>query len=469
MTRLQEKFLMFISPFLMAGLVGGVTTGVMRARAAEAESESARATTVVGPLPVAVIELGRLAAPQVSDTYRGVVVASKESELAFRRGGRVEAIEVKEGGIVRKGDVLATLDAADIRAQIAVATSRIAEAQAMLAELVAGPRTQTIQAAEADVRRLQATADLARTTALRQKTLVEVNASSYQQFDDAKSAYAQALAALAAAEQQLSELREGTRKEQVDAQSSRVASMRAQLDSLRIDLSDSRIVAPFDGVIARRYLDEGAVVNPQSRALRLLQIDPLEARFGVSPIDAASLRPGQEVTLTVGQQSIPGTVSRVEPEVDLATRTQGLFVTIVSSSGVVPGQTVSLALRASVAISASPGGRGQTLGRDSELWVPLTALSRADRGLWSLFVVVPDSASGDGQPDSAAGDGQPDSTIEDGQADNHGFVVERREVQVLAVEGELARVKGSRVVAGDRVVSGALHRVTPGMKVEPIE
>jgi HlyD family secretion protein len=446
MTRLQEKFLMFVSPILMAGLVGGATIGVMRARAAEAESESVRAATVVGPLPVAVIELGRLAAPQLSDTYRGVVVASKESELAFRRGGRVEAIEVKEGESVRKGDVLATLDAADIRAQIAVATSRIAEAEAMLAELVAGPRKQTIEAAEADVRRLQATADLARTTALRHKTLVEVNASSYQQFDDAKSAYAQASAALAAADQQLSELREGTRKEQIDAQSSRVASMRAQLDSLRIDLTDSRIVAPFDGVIARRYLDEGAVVNPQSRALRLLQIDPLEARFGVSPIDAASIRTGQEVTLTVGQQPIPATVSRVEPEVDLATRTQGLFVTIVSSSGVVPGQTVSLALRASAADSAAESGGDQALGGDTELWVPLTALSRADRGLWSLFVVIPQSAAGD-----------------------DGFVVERREVQVLAVEAELARVEGALVVAGDRVVSGALHRVTPGMKVEPIE
>jgi len=103
----------------------------------------------------------------------------------------------------------------------------------------------------------------------------------------------------------------------------------------------------------------------------------------------------------------------------------------------VPGQTVSLSL--SAAVTKSPD---RSIPSNDQLWVPLGALARADRGLWSLFVVVP----------TGAGE----------------FEIERREVQVLAIEAELVRVDGTSVQAGDRVVSGALHRVTPGMKVEPV-
>jgi cold shock CspA family protein len=188
----------------------------------------------------------------------------------------------------------------------------------------------------------------------------------------------------------------------------------------------------------------------------LLQVDPLEARFGVSPADAALLAPDRPVVLTCGQEKFVATVSRIEPEVDLVTRTQGLFVSItpdaarhqvgasaVAANGVcklVPGQTVSISLSSASASESETGGQSNELS--DQLWVPLGALSRADRGLWSLFAIV--------------------------QTDAGDFEIERREVQVLAIEAELARVGGALVRPGDRVVSGALHRVTPGMKVEPI-
>ncbi len=76
------------------------------------------------------------------------------------------------------------------------------------------------------------------------------------------------------------------------------------------------------------------------------------------------------------------------------------------------------------------------------LWVPLTALARAERGLWSLFAVI-DGSDG-------------------------GQLVERREVQVLAIEADSAQVAGALIAAGDQVVVGALHRIVPGMKVEPL-
>ncbi len=476
MTWVQERWWVLASPVLLAVTVGGVASGVLRARTAEHRGTTAAGLATAPPLPVRVLVLGDLAPPQIADRYRGVIVASKEAELAFRRSGRVESIDVTEGAAVKRGERLASLDASDLEAQIVGARSQVAEAEALLAEMVAGPRQQTIEAAYAEIRRLEATVELARSTANRQRSLLEVNASSAQQYDDARSSLDQQLAALSVAQQRLSELQEGTRAEQIDAQRSRVEGLRARLRSLEVDLEDSRIVAPFDGLIARRYLDEGAVVGPESRAMRLLQVDPLEARFGVSHDDAVSIRVGQSVTLTLDQETFRAVVSRIEPEVDLLTRTQGLYVTIdageVAAAGdvgsehgmadlrsggltagvsgrsdavawrrcVVPGQTVSLSLSSSVS-----GGDGmQRFASDAtdELWVPLTALARAERGLWSLFAVI-DGSDG-------------------------GQLVERREVQVLAIEADSAQVAGALIAAGDQVVVGALHRIVPGMKVEPL-
>lgn len=483
MTSVQEKWWVLAAPVVFALAVGGVTAGVLWARSSEHRDPDALANRGSPALPVQVTVLGELAAPVVADRYRGVIVASKEAELAFRRSGRVESIAVKEGASVRKGDLLASLESADLRARIAAAESAIAEADSLLEEMLAGPRRQTIDAAEAEVRRLRATVELAITTSQRQQSLLAVNASSEQQYDDARSLLDQQTAALAAAEERLSELREGTRAEQVSAQRSRVEGLRAQLRSLEVDLADSRIVAPFDGVIARRYLDEGAVVGPESRAMRLLQIDPLEARFGVSHADAIRIQIGQPVTLTLDDRAILGTVARIEPEVDLLTRTQGVFVTIDSrdwgtgdsanepdatgpvvtgpatiessttgrepsrAGAIVPGQTVSLALGTTTlaggsAVAATRSTTDEASDPQRGWWVPLTALARAERGLWSLFAVVDDPAGG--------------------------CRIERREVQVLAIEAERARVAGTLIAEGDRVVFGAIHRVTPGMKVESI-
>jgi len=97
MTRYQEKWLVLLSPLVLALVVGALIVGVLRARAEDSRRWGSAALTgrdSSAGLPVSVISLGELAVPQVNDRYRGVVIASKEAELSFRRGGRVESIEV---------------------------------------------------------------------------------------------------------------------------------------------------------------------------------------------------------------------------------------------------------------------------------------------------------------------------------------------------------------------------------------
>ncbi len=411
-------------------------------RAGSLTADSSPATDVAGiageepsanALPVRVLRLGSVTAPRRADDYRGTIQPSKSVELSFRRSGLLQSIAVEEGAVVTAGERLAVLDSGELEAQLRGYESQVAEARAMLAEMESGPREETIQAARAELQERKAAMELANLTLERERRLQSSSASTEQAFDEARTAAARFAAGHQAALERLKELEAGTRAEQLAAQRARVQSLNSAGEVLQVQLRDCAIVAPFDGVVARRFVDEGIIAGPERQILRLMQIDPLEARFGVSAEDAARLNPGEPVSVTVAGEPVAATVSRIEPDLDLETRTQGIHVSIPNRSGsrrVVPGQTASLAVRGPVAES------------DDGYWLPIQALSRSVRGLWSVFVVVPD--------------------------DRGIYRVERRDVQVAAADAGMVLITGGMVERNAMVVSDGLHRITPGMSVVPV-
>ena len=104
----------------------------------------------------------------------------------------------------------------------------------------------------------------------RERTLaaLDLNAVSTQQWDEADRGYA--------------------------AQAAVLRRVAAQLESIDVDIEKSRLLAPFAGVVARRFVDEGAVVSAGEPLLRLLEIGHPEVRIGISVALAKSLKVGDE-------------------------------------------------------------------------------------------------------------------------------------------------------------------------------
>jgi multidrug efflux pump subunit AcrA (membrane-fusion protein) len=391
-------------------------------------------------LPVKAIRLNELPAPERMDRYRGTVEASKSASLSFRRSGRLLQLHVREGDRVEVNQLLAILDSRDLQAALRGIDSRIEEAQAVLAEQEAGPRQQSIKAAHAQLRERQSDLDLAQLTLAREENLQKSRASSQQAYDESRMNLERATAATQAAQEQLEELQAGTRKEQIVAQKARIQALQAEREDLLVQLNDCQLLAPFSGVVARRFVDEGIIAVPDRAILKVLQVDPLEARFGLSADDAAKLRPGDPIKLSKGNCVYPATVARIEPELDLATRTQGVIISITTpgtacavasvadSTPLVPGQTVSLGL------SGTPTA-------EDEFWVPIQALSRSIRGLWSAMAIT---------------------------ANGGGWMIKRHDVQVLEIDGGLARIRALTLGSQDWIVAEGLHRITPGLDVEPV-
>ncbi len=255
----------------------------------------------------------------VARTYTGLVVASRISQLGFERSARVIELRVDEGDAVSKGDVLAVLDMRQLDTERQRLEAQRDQAAAVLAELRAGPRVETIAAARAEVQDWAAQLELQRRNYARTSELVRQNAVSRERNDEAELGVQSLQAKLDAAQKRLDELEAGTRKEQIAAQEAMVKQLNASLADLAIELEDSALLAPFDGTISQRHVDEGTVVSPAQPIYEIVESGGLEAEVGLPPRVFSRLAAGQQVEIEVGDRKWSASFDRASAIVDLRT------------------------------------------------------------------------------------------------------------------------------------------------------
>ena len=357
--------------------------------------------------------------------YTGSIVARRTIQLGFELGGKVEKIFVDEGDSVADGTPLAKLDTRHLERKRRQFVARRAQAKALLDALVTGPRSEEIAAARAQVASHQAQIELLRLQATRQEKLLAQNATSREQFEKHAFGLKVQEARLDEATYRLDELLNGTRPEKIAAQRAVVDELNASIADIDVDLSNSTLRAPFEGTIARRLADVGTVVEMGQSIFRFVEDQALEARIGL-PFEATlRLKKGSDQRLSIGGRHFESTVEGLLPEVDPATRTRTAILKLHCSPAkrAVPGQIVRLQLDETVCASG--------------YWLPLTALTRGSRGLWTCFAVEQES----------------NESTERGL-----FRVERRDVEVLHTDSDRVFVRGTLNPA-DRVISRGVHRV----------
>ncbi|MCC6559283.1 MAG: efflux RND transporter periplasmic adaptor subunit, partial [Polyangiaceae bacterium] len=223
-------------------------------------------------------------APARERGFPGVILARASADLAPRLEGRVASIRVRLGDRVEADAVIATLDVPSLRFDVAIAE----------AALKAGE----VELERASIERAEAEERLLRKQSLSAEALVTRE-------DLATAGYQQKLS--------------GAR---LDAIRADVAERRARLEKLRRAGADLQIRAPFAGVVAARYVEPGANVTPSTPLVRLLGDGDLFVRFAFPPEGAADIRTGPPVRVVVGARrlSLEGTVEKVSPEIDAASR-----------------------------------------------------------------------------------------------------------------------------------------------------
>ncbi|MBX2864013.1 MAG: efflux RND transporter periplasmic adaptor subunit [Leptolyngbyaceae cyanobacterium MAG.088] len=392
-------------------------------------SGPAVAENATTPLPVETQLLERVNTYAVERTYTGEIVARRSSDLGFEQAGTLVDVLVDEGDAIATGTPLARLDTRNLDAQRQQLEAQRRQAQAQFQELQRGPRQEDIAAAAAAVQDLRAQLELARLQQTRREDLYTQGAISLEERDEAAFSADALESRLNQAQSQLNELNAGTRVEQVSAQNAQVDQITASLKNLDVSISKSVIYAPFDGRVSLRLVDEGVVVSPGQPVMRLVEGNALEARIGIPGQMANRIAVGSNQAIEVNGQLFKGQVTALLPELDNATQTVTVVVTLPNDAQPTIGATARLKL--------------QEQQDEIGYWLPTSALVAGERGLWSAYVL--DKVDGE--------------TVENLHE------VSRREVEVLYTESDRAFVRGL-LQPGEEIITSGTHRLVPGQLVQ---
>ncbi len=355
----------------------------------------------------------------------GTVLPERQASLSLQGTGIIETVSVKMGDHIPKGQVLVQQDATDAELAIRQAEIGLRTAQIQLRQLQVGPSAADLASAEAGLASAQAayqdvltgsTADQlasaraqveqARATMVQAQQAYDKikdmpNAGMMPQslqlqqatiaFDTAQAQYrvtsggaseAQKVAAqaqIAQAEAALDRLKKGSSSEQIEIAQASVDQAQVALEQAQRRLENTRLIAPWDGVVTAANIVEGTLGQPGAPAIELADLSQLHVDVQVDEMDVAALRAGQPVTIEVDavpDASLTGVVKSIAPSAE-PTATGGVSYNVrvdILSSGettLLPGMSATTSI-----VSSS---------RQDVLLVPNRAVQR-DRTTGQTFV-----------------------------------------------------------------------------------
>jgi HlyD family secretion protein len=248
-----------------------------------------------------------------ADTATGTIEAT-EAQLGFLSAGRVMAVNVQEGDSVRAGQVLAVLDTVEAAARARQAAAQVDAARALLDELERGSRPGEIEQARAARAAAGQRLGDARQDWERTQSLIGNHVVSQQSADKARVAFDVATSQFQQADEAFRLVRQGPRRERIEAQRAQFATAQAALAGARAQVANMVIRAPFGGIVTVRHHEPGEVVPAGSAAVSLMNRDDRWVRIYVSEARIGAVRVGEPATIscdTYPSRRYPGTVAAI--------------------------------------------------------------------------------------------------------------------------------------------------------------
>lgn len=243
-------------------------------------------------------------------TTSGPLVAEQQADISAERNGRIETINVRIGDRVKKGQILAQLDDRELQATCAAHRARMQSALAQLREW------QSEQ--------LTAEADLRRATAMRDAKII-----SEENWEHAKYRVDETIAEVARFREE-------------------AAAVEADLNSANVQLEQSRITAPFAGVVGRSSVRLAQQVKPGDLLFWITAESPLQVLFTVPETAMAEFSTGKQLEITTADYPAlrqQARISRVSPVVDPASGSIQVIGAVVHPSALLkPGMTMQVRL-----------------------------------------------------------------------------------------------------------------------------
>ena len=190
---------------------------------------------------------------------------------------------------------------------------------------------------------------------------------------------------------------------------------KSQYEFYKVKLEQTKLIAPFDGVIQNRYLDTGSVINGGIPIVEILGSKNVEAHISIPLKFIDKLNIGNSYNFKIGNKRPKGVLARLAPMTPGGSDNRLAIFNF--DTFFYPGSIAELKL------SLNIEGRGT--------WVPIKSLSQSEQGIWAIYTV------------------------------NDKKVVVRDLVEILYFEGEYAYVNGT-LNDGDLIILGGAQKIIEG-------
>lgn len=248
----------------------------------------------------------------------------REVTLGFRVPGKLSKLFYDEGDKVKAGDVMAQLDDEPYRNQLASAQAQVNSLRARLKLRETGNRPEEIAQARSLVREREATANNAERLFQRAEELLADKGVSIQDRDNAEANHREAQARLKSARNNLALLEAGFRTEDITQAKADLAQIEAALATATLQLNDTVLTAPSDGVILTRAQEAGAIMQTGAPVFTLSLVNPVWVRAYVHEPDLGRIHPGMKVEIRTDShdgKSYSGQIGYISPRAEFTPKT----------------------------------------------------------------------------------------------------------------------------------------------------
>jgi RND family efflux transporter MFP subunit len=243
-------------------------------------------------------------------TVNGTLAAYDQTTAGAKVAGRLRSISVDLGSFVRRGQVVAQVDPQDYNLRVQQAEAALSQARARVGLSPDGKDDRVTPEQTGTVRQARAVLDEARVARDRGARLVEQGIIPRSEFDTLDSSYKVAVS------------RYQDAIEEIHNRQGLVAQRRSELALARQQLADTAVYAPIDGIVQEKRASVGEYMNVGEAVVDIVKMDPLRLRAEVPERDAANVRSGQNVRVTVEGDSnaYVGQIMRLSPVIAQQTR-----------------------------------------------------------------------------------------------------------------------------------------------------
>ena len=276
---MHTKKAWWIGGTLLLALAAAVTAALVAKSAQAKKDKDAKAEVTLEFVQREVVAPLLVTMPSTIE-FSGPLVAPQTAVVRAKTAGTLLALAVAEGSRVRAGQLLGSIDSADIGSRLAERNAMLESARASLAQ-------------------------------------AERNQASNQRLAD---------------QQFISPIALEQSKTALDAARAQVRAAQAQVETVRVASRDNRIVAPIAGVVAKRHVVAGEKLSPEQPVLTIVDLARLELAGSVGTHEVSQLAPGMDVQVSVEgvAEKVAGKLARIAPAAEAGARSIGVTIELAN-------------------------------------------------------------------------------------------------------------------------------------------